>query len=133
MTTTARKCSSTRRSSPSTARAWPAGSARSARWATCWAKFSVGALDTIKGPYTIQTVNQAFKAIKDQKNELQCQPWVYGPYPLHIPNNSDFTTTPDNGKMVTAQGCTPISSADPQIAAYRKVAGSAPSTNPPTG
>jgi hypothetical protein len=25
--------------------------------------------------------------------------------------------------MVTAQGCTAISSADPQIAAYRKVAG----------
>ena len=34
--------------------------------------------------------------------------------------------------MVTAQGCTPISSDDPQIAQYRKAAGSAPSTNPPT-
>ncbi len=96
------------------------------------AKFSTQALEKIKGPYTIKSVNTALKAIKDQKNELQCQPWVYGPYPLHIPNNSDFTTTPDNGKMVTAQGCTPISAADPQIAAYRKVAGTAPSTNPPT-
>jgi branched-chain amino acid transport system substrate-binding protein len=96
------------------------------------AKFSVGALETVKGDYTIKSVNAAFKAIKDQKNELQCQPWVYGNYPLHIPNNSDFTTTPDNGKMVTAQGCTPISAADPQIAQYRKVAGEAPSTNPPT-
>ncbi len=96
-------------------------------------KFSVGALDTIKGPYTIQSVNQAFKSIKDQSNEMQCQPWVYGNYPLHIPNNSDFTVTPENGRMVTAQGCTPISSSDPQIAAYRKVAGEAPSTNPPTG
>ena len=95
-------------------------------------KFSVDALMTVKGPYTIQSVNQAFKNIKDEKTELLCQPWVYGPYPLHIPNNSDFTTTPENGKMVTAQGCTPISAADPQIAAYRKVAGSAPSTNPPT-
>ncbi len=96
-------------------------------------KFSVDALDTINGPYTIASVNAAFKNIKDEKTELLCQPWVYGSYPLHIPNNADFTTTPDNGKMVTAQGCFDVSSADPQIAAYRKVAGTAPSTNPPTG
>ena len=97
------------------------------------AKFTKDALLNVKGPYTIQSVNAQIKALKDEKNELQCQPWVYGDYPLHIPNNSDFTTTPDNGKMVTAQGCTPISDADPQIAAYRKAAGEAPSTNPPTG
>jgi len=96
-------------------------------------KFSVDALEKVKGPYTMQSVNAAFKNIKDEKTELICQPWVYGNYPLHIPNNSDFTTTPDNGKMVTAQGCTPISAADPQIAQYRSAAGSAPSTNPPTG
>ena len=46
--------------------------------------------------------------------------------PLHIPNNTDYTVTPENGKMVIAQGCTKISSADPQIAAYRKAAGEAP-------
>jgi branched-chain amino acid transport system substrate-binding protein len=95
-------------------------------------KFSVDALQTVKGPYTIASVNKAFKAIKDEKTELLCQPWVYGDYPLHIPNNADFTTTPENGKMVTAQQCFNVSSADPQIAAYRKVAGTAPSTNPPT-
>ncbi|MBV9466737.1 MAG: ABC transporter substrate-binding protein [Solirubrobacterales bacterium] len=95
-------------------------------------KFSTQALETIKGPVTIASANAAFKSIKDQKTELLCQPWVYGPYPLHIPNNADFTTTPDNGKMVTAQGCFDVSSADPQIAAYRSAAGTAPSTNPPT-
>jgi branched-chain amino acid transport system substrate-binding protein len=95
-------------------------------------KFSTQALETVKAPYTIKNVNAAFKAIKDQKTELLCQPWVYGPYPLHIPNNADFTTTPENGKMVTAQGCFNVSSADPQIAQYRKAAGTAPSTNPPT-
>ena len=95
-------------------------------------KFSTQALETVKGAYTIKNVNAAFKAIKDQKTELLCQPWVYGPYPLHIPNNADFTTTPENGKMVTAQGCFHISAADPQIAQYRKAAGTAPSTNPPT-
>jgi hypothetical protein len=53
-----------------------------------------------------------------------CSPWTYGNYPLHIPNNVDYTVTPNNGKMTQAQGCTPISSADPQIAAYRQAAGS---------
>jgi branched-chain amino acid transport system substrate-binding protein len=95
-------------------------------------KFLKDALLTVKPPYTMAKVNAAIKAIKDEKTELICQPWVYGNYPLHIPNNSDFTTTPENGKMVTAQGCTPISAADPQIAQYRKAAGTAPSTNPPT-
>ena len=96
-------------------------------------KFSVDALQKVTGPYTITSVNTAFKNIKDEKTELLCQPWVYGNYPLHIPNNADFTTTPDNGKMVTAQGCFNVSSDDPQIAQYRAAAGTAPSTNPPTG
>src|ERR1700733_3682471 len=97
------------------------------------AEFATKALDGVMGPYTMASVKPALKAIKDQKTELLCQPWTYGPYPLHIPNNADFTTTPDNGKMVTAQGCFDVSSADPQIAAYRKVAGTAPSTEPPVG
>ena len=96
-------------------------------------KFLTDALQKDPGPYTMANVNAAIKAIKNEKTELLCQPWVYGSYPLHIPNNADFTTTPDNGKMVTAQGCFNVSSADPQIAAYRNVAGTAPSTNPPTG
>ncbi len=90
------------------------------------------ALLTVNGPYTIKSVNTAFKDVKDFKTEMLCQPWVYGDYPLHIPNNADFTTTPDNGKMITAQNCFDVSSADPQIAQYRQVAGTAPSTNPPT-
>ncbi|MFZ0380636.1 MAG: ABC transporter substrate-binding protein [Solirubrobacteraceae bacterium] len=96
-------------------------------------EFATKALDGITGPYTMASVNAAFKGITDYKTEMLCQPWTYGPYPLHIPNNADFTTTPDNGKMVTAQGCFNVSSADPQIAAYRAAAGTAPSTEPPTG
>ena len=93
------------------------------------AKFATNALNTVKGQYTIKSVNTAVKNIKNATTEMLCQPWTYGNYPLHIPNNADFTTTPDNGKMVTAQGCFDVSSADPQIAAYRKVAGTAPSSN----
>ena len=85
-------------------------------------KFLTEALQKVKGPYTMKSVNAAIIGIKDQKTELLCQPWTYGKVALHIPNNADYTTTPDNGKMVTAQGCTEISSADPQIAQYRSAA-----------
>jgi branched-chain amino acid transport system substrate-binding protein len=98
-------------------------------------KFATNALLTVKGPYTIKSVNTAFQNIKDQKTELLCQPWTYGPYPLHIANNADMTTTPENGKMVTVpvngKECFDISSADPQIAQYRKAAGTARSADPP--
>ncbi|MGE5292105.1 MAG: ABC transporter substrate-binding protein [Micromonosporaceae bacterium] len=87
------------------------------------AEIAVHALQTITGPYTVQSVNAAFKAVKDFDTGMLCQLWTYGDYPMHIPNNVDYTVTPKGGKMVTAQGCTQISSADPQIAAYRKVAG----------
>jgi branched-chain amino acid transport system substrate-binding protein len=85
-------------------------------------KFLVQALNTVKGPYTIKSVNTAIEGIKDYKSEQLCQPWTYGKLALHIPNNSDYTVTPQDGKMVTAQGCTPISAADPQIAQYRSAA-----------
>jgi branched-chain amino acid transport system substrate-binding protein len=87
------------------------------------AEVAVHALETINGAYTVQSVNAAFKAVQDFNTGMLCQLWTYGSYPMHIPNNEDYTVTPDNGKMVTAQGCTQISSVDPQISAYRKVAG----------
>jgi len=95
------------------------------------AEIAVHALESISGPpYTVQNVNAAFKAVKDFNTGMLCQLWTYGNYPLHIPNNADYTVTANNGKMTTAQGCTAISAADPQIAQYRSVAGTAP--NAPT-
>ncbi len=89
------------------------------------AEIAVHALQSITGPYTVQSVNAAFKAVKDFNTGMLCQLWTYGNYPLHIPNNADYTVTANNGKMTTAQGCTPISAADPQIAQYRSAAGTA--------
>jgi branched-chain amino acid transport system substrate-binding protein len=86
------------------------------------AKFLTQALETVKGPYTIKSVNTAIEGIKDYKSEQLCLPWTYGKVGLHIPNNADYTVTPNDGKMVTAQGCTQISAADPQIAQYRAAA-----------
>jgi branched-chain amino acid transport system substrate-binding protein len=94
------------------------------------AEIAVHALQSIQGDYTVQSVNAAFKAVKDFNTGMLCQGWTYGDYPLHIPNNADYTVTPHNGKMTTAQGCTAISSVDPQIAQYRSVAGTAPNLAP---
>ncbi|HEY2320666.1 MAG TPA: ABC transporter substrate-binding protein [Solirubrobacteraceae bacterium] len=90
------------------------------------AEMAVAALEKVKGAYTLKSVNNAFKAINNYKTEMLCQPFTYGNYSEHIPNNTDYTVTPSSsgGAMVVAQGCTPISSSDPQIAAYHKIAGS---------
>ncbi|MGO9905526.1 MAG: ABC transporter substrate-binding protein [Solirubrobacteraceae bacterium] len=89
-------------------------------------EIAVHALAGITGSYTTASVNAAFKGVKDFDTGMLCQPWTFGDYPLHIANNMDYTVTPDNGKMVLKQGCTLISSVDPQIAAYRAAAGTAP-------
>ena len=90
------------------------------------AEIAVHALEGIKGAYTAKSVNAAFKGVKDYETGMLCQKWTYGNYPTHIANNEDYTVTVDNGKMVTAQGCTQISAVDPQIAGYRHHAGLAP-------
>ena len=90
------------------------------------AEMAASALEKVKGAYTLQSVNAALKGITNYKTEMLCKPFTFGNYSEHIPNNTDYTVTPSasGGTMVVAQGCTPISSADPQIAAYHKIAGS---------
>jgi branched-chain amino acid transport system substrate-binding protein len=88
------------------------------------AEIAVHALQSINGTYTISSVSAAFKAVKGFATGQLCRPWTYGNFPNHIPNNVDYTVTPEGGKMVTVQGCTSVSSADPLIAAYRRLAGS---------
>jgi branched-chain amino acid transport system substrate-binding protein len=87
------------------------------------------ALESITGPYTIASVSAALKAVATYNTGMLCQGYTYGSYPEHIPNNMDYTVTPDNGKFVQAStggGCTLIPASDPQIAGYRAVAGTAP-------
>jgi branched-chain amino acid transport system substrate-binding protein len=93
------------------------------------AEIAVHALESIKGAYTVQSVTAALRGVTDFNTGMLCQAWSFGNYPLHIPNNEDYNVTPDNGKMVLAPngGCTQISAVDPQIAAYRAAAGTAPS------
>jgi branched-chain amino acid transport system substrate-binding protein len=92
------------------------------------ARLAVQALQSITGAYTVASVNAAFKGLKNVNTGMMCQAWTYGSSSTHIPNNEDYTVTPDNGKMVYAPngGCTLISAVDPQIAQYRAEAGTAP-------
>jgi len=93
------------------------------------AELMVKALESVTGAYTVTSVNAAIKALKNVDTGMLCQQWTYGSYSMHIPNNEDYTVTPDNGEMVIAPngGCTQISAVDPQIAQYRSEAGTAPS------
>jgi branched-chain amino acid transport system substrate-binding protein len=69
--------------------------------------------------FTAESVNQAFKDVKDFKTDILCKPWYYGDGPTHVPNNVDRTTTPKGGKMVQKEDCFPISDVDPGIKTVR--------------
>jgi branched-chain amino acid transport system substrate-binding protein len=93
----------------------------------------VQALESIKGDdYSLKTVNKAIADLKGMKTDILCRPWYYGKAPLHIPNNVDWTTTPNNGKMVIKEQCFNISEADPSIAKVREVEKADPSLTAPT-
>jgi branched-chain amino acid transport system substrate-binding protein len=85
------------------------------------AQIAVDALKTISGDYTAKSVNQAFKNVKNFKTDILCKPWYYGDAPLHIPNNTDRTVTPQGGKMVQKEDCFPISDVDPAIKQVRGI------------
>ena len=79
------------------------------------------ALMSVTGEFTASSVNQAIKNVKNFETDILCKPWYYGTAPLHIPNNTDRTVTPQDGKMVEKEGCFPISDVDPAIAQVRKI------------
>jgi branched-chain amino acid transport system substrate-binding protein len=85
------------------------------------AEIATSALLTIHGPYTPKTVNAAFVAVKNFNTSLLCKPWYYLKLPVHLPNNTDRTVTPDNGKMVLKQGCEPISAVEPVVKYVRGI------------
>jgi branched-chain amino acid transport system substrate-binding protein len=85
------------------------------------AQIAQSALKTIKGDYTAKSVNAAFKAVKGFQTDILCKPWYYGDGPLHIPNNTDRTVTPQGGKMVQKEDCFPISDVDPAIKQVRGI------------
>ena len=52
------------------------------------AEIAVHALMSIKGPYTISSVNAALKAVKGFNTGQLCQPWTYGASRCTFPTTS---------------------------------------------
>jgi branched-chain amino acid transport system substrate-binding protein len=77
--------------------------------------------------YSPESVNAAFLGVKNFQTDILCNPWYYGEAPLHIPNNVDRTTTPQDGVMVEKEPCFEISAVDPDIAKVRKIEADDPS------
>jgi len=84
------------------------------------ASIAVKALMSVSGDFTVKSVNEAIRNIKDFKTDILCKPWYYGTASLHIPNNTDRTVVPQDGKMVEKEGCFAISDVDPAIAQVRQ-------------
>jgi branched-chain amino acid transport system substrate-binding protein len=91
------------------------------------ARIATEALLGVKGEYTKESVNEAFKNVKNFETDILCQPWYYGDAPLHLPNNVDRTVTPKGGVMVEAEDCFEISDVDPAIAQVREIEAKDPS------
>jgi branched-chain amino acid transport system substrate-binding protein len=53
-------------------------------------------------------INDAILNIKNYETDILCKPWYFQDMPVHVPNNTDWTVTPKDGKMVEAEGCTDI-------------------------
>jgi branched-chain amino acid transport system substrate-binding protein len=85
------------------------------------ALIAVEALNNVEGDYTVKSVNEAIKNIDNFQTDMLCKPWYFGDAPLHIPNNTDRTVTPKDGKMVEKEDCFPISDVDPAIAQVRQI------------
>jgi branched-chain amino acid transport system substrate-binding protein len=90
-------------------------------------RFMTEALESVEGDYTLESVNEAVFNLKNVETDILCRPWYYGKAPLHIPNNVDWTTTPEDGKMVIEEDCFEISGDEPDIAKVREIEAADPS------
>ena len=63
----------------------------------------------VEKPATKESVNAAFKGLKNFSSDLWCQPWYFNStVGKNVSNNMDITVTPQDGKMVQAGDCTLI-------------------------
>jgi branched-chain amino acid transport system substrate-binding protein len=85
------------------------------------ARIASEAMLGIDGEVNKESVNEAFKNVKDFKTDMLCKPYYYGEAPLHIPNNTDWTVTPKEGTMVEKESCFEISDADAPIKRVRDI------------
>ena len=65
-------------------------------------------------------INKAILNIKNYKTDVLCKPWYFQEMKLHVPNNTDLTVTPKDGKMVQQEGCTDIPDSYPDLKYVRE-------------
>jgi branched-chain amino acid transport system substrate-binding protein len=65
-------------------------------------------------------INEAILNIKNFKTDILCKPWYFQKMKLHVPNNTDRTVTPKDGKMVEVEGCTDIPDSFPDLKYVRQ-------------
>jgi branched-chain amino acid transport system substrate-binding protein len=65
-------------------------------------------------------INDALLNIKNYKTDILCKPWYFQKMKLHVPNNTDWTVTPKDGKMVEVEGCTDIPDSFPDLKYVRQ-------------
>jgi branched-chain amino acid transport system substrate-binding protein len=65
-------------------------------------------------------INKAILGIKNYKTDVLCKPWYFQEMKLHVPNNTDLTVTPKDGKMVQQEGCTDIPDSYPDLKYVRE-------------
>ena len=60
----------------------------------------------IQGDITKESVNAAFKAMKNFTSDLWCKPWYFdSTVGKNVSNNTDLTVAPKDGNMVQVEDC----------------------------
>jgi branched-chain amino acid transport system substrate-binding protein len=69
-------------------------------------RVATDALMGIKGDINKDSVNAAFKAVKNFKSDIFCKPWYYDSTTgSNVSNNVDITVAPKDGNMVKVEEC----------------------------
>lgn len=69
-------------------------------------RIATDAMLSIDGDITKESVNEAFRAVKNFNSDLFCKPWYYdSTVGQNVSNNWDLTVAPEGGKMVKVEDC----------------------------
>jgi branched-chain amino acid transport system substrate-binding protein len=72
-------------------------------------RVATDALMGIEGDITKESVNEAFRGIKNFVSDIWCQPWYFeSGTGANVSNNVDLTVAPRDGEMVQTEECFPI-------------------------
>jgi branched-chain amino acid transport system substrate-binding protein len=72
-------------------------------------RIATDALMSIDGDITAESVNEAFRGVKNFVSDIFCKPWYYeSTVGQNVSNNNDFTVAPKGGNIVLMEECFPI-------------------------